>query len=86
MLRGRLPHIVPHRCRKAHHIDAHHRARESVVARDVTIPSSQWGNRLLEFYRRESNIFPVGGGIDAFHRAAAEIGGDPEVGAKARHY
>jgi acetolactate synthase-1/2/3 large subunit len=37
--------------------------RESVVARDVTIPSSQWGNRLLEFYRRESNIFPVGGGI-----------------------
>lgn len=37
--------------------------REAVFARDVTIPSSQWGNRLLELYRRESNIFPVGGGI-----------------------
>jgi acetolactate synthase-1/2/3 large subunit len=37
--------------------------RESVVARDVTIPSSQWGNRLLEFYDRRSNIFPLGGGI-----------------------
>ncbi|MGK5113380.1 MULTISPECIES: thiamine pyrophosphate-binding protein [unclassified Geodermatophilus] len=37
--------------------------REAVVARDVTIPSSQWGNRLLEFYERSSNIFPLGGGI-----------------------
>lgn len=37
--------------------------RESVIARDVTIPSSQWGNRLLEIYSRETNIFPVGGGI-----------------------
>lgn len=37
--------------------------RESVVARDVTIPSSQWGNRLLEMYSRETNIFPLGGGI-----------------------
>lgn len=37
--------------------------REAVVARDVTIPSSQWGNRLLEFYARSSNIFPLGGGI-----------------------
>jgi len=37
--------------------------RESVVARDVTIPSSQWGNRLLEFYDRRTNIFPLGGGI-----------------------
>lgn len=37
--------------------------RESVVARDVTIPSSQWGNRLLEFYARSSNVFPLGGGI-----------------------
>ncbi|MDO2934629.1 thiamine pyrophosphate-binding protein [Paeniglutamicibacter sulfureus] len=37
--------------------------RESVVARDVTIPSSQWGNRLLEMYSRDTNIFPVGGGI-----------------------
>ncbi|MGW4095148.1 thiamine pyrophosphate-binding protein [Nocardia sp. NPDC004750] len=37
--------------------------RESVVARDVTIPSSQWGNRLLPLYERETNIFPLGGGI-----------------------
>ncbi|OYN94029.1 acetolactate synthase [Enemella evansiae] len=37
--------------------------REAVIARDVTIPSSQWGNRLLELYTRESNIFPLGGGI-----------------------
>jgi acetolactate synthase I/II/III large subunit len=37
--------------------------REAVVARDVTIPSSQWGNRLLELYDRGSNIFPLGGGI-----------------------
>ncbi len=37
--------------------------REAVVARDVTIPSSQWGNRLLELYSRETNVFPVGGGI-----------------------
>ncbi|MGV9711535.1 thiamine pyrophosphate-binding protein [Gordonia sp. NPDC003424] len=36
---------------------------ESVVARDVTIPSSQWGNRLLPIYDRGSNIFPLGGGI-----------------------
>lgn len=37
--------------------------RESVVARDVTIPSSQWGNRLLEMYSRDTNVFPLGGGI-----------------------
>lgn len=37
--------------------------RESVVARDVTIPSSQWGNRLLELYSRDTNVFPLGGGI-----------------------
>lgn len=37
--------------------------RESVVARDVTIPSSQWGNRLLELYSRGTNVFPLGGGI-----------------------
>ncbi|MGJ3507788.1 thiamine pyrophosphate-binding protein [Enemella sp. A6] len=35
----------------------------SIVARDVTIPSSQWGNRLLRFVDRRSNIFPLGGGI-----------------------
>ncbi|MGJ3191561.1 thiamine pyrophosphate-binding protein [Paenarthrobacter sp. FR1] len=37
--------------------------RESVIARDVTIPSSQWGNRLFPVFSRETNIFPVGGGI-----------------------
>lgn len=35
----------------------------SIIARDVTIPSSQWGNRLLEFQERRQNIFPLGGGI-----------------------
>lgn len=37
--------------------------RESVIARDVTIPSSMWGNRLLDIYRADTNVFPVGGGI-----------------------
>lgn len=37
--------------------------RRSVVARDVTIPSSMWGNRLLDMYDPASNVFPVGGGI-----------------------
>ncbi|ROZ98096.1 thiamine pyrophosphate-binding protein [Gordonia sp. OPL2] len=36
---------------------------ESVFARDVTIPSSQWGNRLLPIHDRATNIFPLGGGI-----------------------
>lgn len=37
--------------------------REAVVARDVTIASSSWGNRLLEMYDVRSNVFPRGGGI-----------------------
>ncbi|MFG2647694.1 thiamine pyrophosphate-dependent enzyme [Streptomyces sp. NPDC048436] len=37
--------------------------RAAVVARDVTIPSSSWGNRLLEMYDPRDNIFPRGGGI-----------------------
>ncbi|MEU0508505.1 thiamine pyrophosphate-binding protein [Amycolatopsis sp. NPDC006125] len=37
--------------------------RESVIARDVTIPSSQWGNRLLDIFDPRTNLFPVGGGI-----------------------
>ncbi|WP_263247051.1 thiamine pyrophosphate-binding protein [Saccharopolyspora rosea] len=36
---------------------------ESVIARDVTIPSSQWGNRLLDIHDPATNLFPVGGGI-----------------------
>ncbi|WP_028923129.1 thiamine pyrophosphate-binding protein [Pseudonocardia acaciae] len=36
---------------------------ESPIVRDVTIPSSMWGNRLLEIYRPETNVFAVGGGI-----------------------
>ena len=36
---------------------------ESVIARDVTIPSSQWGNRLLPILDRGTNVFPLGGGI-----------------------
>ncbi|MYT72944.1 MULTISPECIES: thiamine pyrophosphate-binding protein [unclassified Streptomyces] len=37
--------------------------RDAVVARDVTIPSSSWGNRLLEMYDPRANVFPRGGGI-----------------------
>ncbi|MGW3816978.1 thiamine pyrophosphate-binding protein [Streptomyces sp. NPDC005046] len=37
--------------------------REAVVARDITIPSSSWGNRLLEMYDPRDNVFPRGGGI-----------------------
>lgn len=35
----------------------------AVIARDVTIPSSTWGNRLLSMTQPENNIFPRGGGI-----------------------
>ena len=38
-------------------------APESPIARDVTIPSSQWGNRLLPILDPRTNIFPLGGGI-----------------------
>ncbi|WP_030256290.1 thiamine pyrophosphate-binding protein [Streptomyces violens] len=37
--------------------------RRAVIARDVTIPSSSWGNRLLEIYDPRDNVFPRGGGI-----------------------
>lgn len=36
---------------------------ESPIARDVTIASSSWGNRLLPMPAPEVNIFPRGGGI-----------------------
>ena len=36
---------------------------DAVIARDVTIPSSSWGNRLLEIYDHRTNVFPRGGGI-----------------------
>ncbi|MEU8352291.1 thiamine pyrophosphate-dependent enzyme, partial [Streptomyces sp. NPDC048845] len=32
-------------------------------ARDVTIPSSSWGNRLLPVHDPRDNVFPRGGGI-----------------------
>ncbi|MFG2789656.1 thiamine pyrophosphate-binding protein [Streptomyces sp. NPDC048419] len=35
----------------------------TVVARDVTIPSSSWGNRLLPIHDPRANVFPRGGGI-----------------------
>ncbi|POX57179.1 acetolactate synthase [Streptomyces sp. Ru71] len=35
----------------------------AVVARDVTIPSSTWGNRLLPIHDPRGNVFPRGGGI-----------------------
>jgi acetolactate synthase-1/2/3 large subunit len=37
--------------------------REAVLARDVTIPASSWGNRLLPVYDARTNIFARGGGI-----------------------
>ncbi|MFE2188917.1 thiamine pyrophosphate-binding protein [Streptomyces sp. NPDC059455] len=37
--------------------------RRAVIARDVTIPSSSWGNRLLDIYDPRDNVFPLGGGI-----------------------
>ncbi|RKS76506.1 acetolactate synthase-1/2/3 large subunit [Actinomadura pelletieri DSM 43383] len=37
--------------------------RNAVIARDVTIASSSWGNRLLEIHDPRTNIFPRGGGI-----------------------
>ncbi|NUU20051.1 MAG: thiamine pyrophosphate-binding protein, partial [Streptomycetaceae bacterium] len=40
-----------------------HLPAESPIARDVTIPSSQWGNRLLPILDPATNIFPLGGGI-----------------------
>ena len=36
---------------------------DSVIARDVTIASSSWGNRLLEMASPHVNVFPRGGGI-----------------------
>ncbi|MEU0742609.1 thiamine pyrophosphate-binding protein [Streptomyces sp. NPDC006134] len=35
----------------------------AIVARDVTIPSSTWGNRLLPIHDPRANVFPRGGGI-----------------------
>ncbi|GAA0952835.1 thiamine pyrophosphate-binding protein [Actinocorallia libanotica] len=37
--------------------------RTAVLARDVTIPSSMWGNRLLAVDDPSVNVFPRGGGI-----------------------
>jgi acetolactate synthase I/II/III large subunit len=36
---------------------------DAVIARDVTVPSSAWGNRLLEIYDPATNVYPLGGGI-----------------------
>lgn len=37
--------------------------REAVLVRDVTIPASTWGNRLLEVYDPATNVYARGGGI-----------------------
>lgn len=37
--------------------------RDGLVARDVTIPSSAWGNRLLPIHDPRTNLFARGGGI-----------------------
>ncbi|MFG2221644.1 thiamine pyrophosphate-binding protein [Streptomyces sp. NPDC048644] len=36
---------------------------EAVIARDVTVPASSWGNRLLDIHHPHTNVFPRGGGI-----------------------
>lgn len=35
----------------------------SPFVRDVTIPASTWGNRLLDVYRSDTNVYARGGGI-----------------------
>lgn len=40
-----------------------HLPENAVIARDVTVPSSTWGNRLLEIYDPSTNVYPLGGGI-----------------------
>jgi len=37
--------------------------RRGIVARDVTIPASSWGNRLLAIFDERDNLFAHGGGI-----------------------
>ncbi|WP_295015440.1 thiamine pyrophosphate-binding protein [uncultured Micrococcus sp.] len=37
--------------------------RRAVIVRDVTVPGSSWGNRLLEVYDARDNVFAAGGGI-----------------------
>ncbi|MGD7003423.1 thiamine pyrophosphate-binding protein [Corynebacterium halotolerans] len=52
----------------------------SPIARDVTIASSSWGNRLLPIHRPESNIFPRGGGIgQGLGMALGAALADPDV-------
>lgn len=36
---------------------------QAVLARDVTVPASSWGNRLLDIHHPHTNVFPRGGGI-----------------------
>lgn len=36
---------------------------DGIIARDVTIPSSSWGNRLLDIHDPRTNLFARGGGI-----------------------
>lgn len=37
--------------------------RRAVLVRDVTVPGSSWGNRLLDVYDPRDNVFAAGGGI-----------------------
>ena len=37
--------------------------REAVIVRDVCIPGSSWGNRLLAVYEPTTNVYAAGGGI-----------------------
>lgn len=52
----------------------------SPIARDVTIASSSWGNRLLAIHTPATNIFPRGGGIgQGLGMAIGASLGKPEV-------
>lgn len=53
---------------------------DSPIARDVTIASSSWGNRLLPIHDPATNIFPRGGGIgQGLGMALGAALGRPEV-------
>ncbi|MEY9846580.1 thiamine pyrophosphate-binding protein [Streptacidiphilus sp. MAP5-3] len=60
--RDRQRHAIGPQAAICDAIRAHYPAG-SVIARDVTIPSSTWGNRLLELTDPATNVFPRGGGI-----------------------
>lgn len=57
--------------------------RRAVIVRDVTVPASSWGSRLLPLYDLHDNVFAAGGGIGQGLAQATGAGvgrpGDPVV-------